>query len=44
MLVRKILANEVSSQIAIHAQYGGVFPAMAKREHGKNITHILEKV
>jgi len=40
----KILANEVSSQIAIHAQYGGVFPAMAKREHGKNITHILEKV
>jgi N6-L-threonylcarbamoyladenine synthase len=40
----KILANEVSSQVAIHAQFGGVFPAMAKREHGKNITHILEKV
>ena len=40
----KILANEVSSQIAIHAQYGGVFPAMAKREHSKNILNILKKV
>jgi len=40
----KILGNEVSSQIAIHAQYGGVFPMMAKREHGKNILSILEKV
>ncbi len=40
----KILGNEVSSQIALHTQYGGVFPMMAKREHGKNIIHILEKV
>jgi N6-L-threonylcarbamoyladenine synthase len=40
----KILGNEISSQIAIHAQYGGVFPMMAKREHGKNIISILEKV
>jgi N6-L-threonylcarbamoyladenine synthase len=40
----KILANEVSSQVAIHAQFGGVFPAMAKREHGNNILKILEKV
>jgi N6-L-threonylcarbamoyladenine synthase len=40
----KILANEISSQIELHAQYGGVFPMMAKREHGKNIIHILEKV
>ena len=40
----KILANEVSSQIAIHAQFGGVFPAMAKREHSKNILNILENV
>lgn len=40
----KILANEISSQVAIHAQFGGVFPAMAKREHGNNILKILEKV
>lgn len=40
----KILANEVSSQVALHAQFGGVFPAMAKREHGNNILKILEKV
>ena len=40
----KILGNEISSQIALHTQYGGVFPMMAKREHGKNIIHVLEKV
>lgn len=40
----KILGNEVSSQIAIHTQYGGVFPMMAKREHGKNILGVLTKV
>ncbi|MBK5215201.1 MAG: tRNA (adenosine(37)-N6)-threonylcarbamoyltransferase complex transferase subunit TsaD [Candidatus Pacebacteria bacterium] len=40
----KILGNDLSSQIAIHAEYGGVFPMMAKREHGKNIINILEKV
>jgi N6-L-threonylcarbamoyladenine synthase len=40
----KILGNDLSSQIALHTQYGGVFPMMAKREHGKNILNILEKV
>lgn len=40
----KILGNEVSSQIAIHIPYGGVFPMMAKREHGKNILGVLTKV
>jgi len=39
-----VLGNEISSQIALHTQYGGVFPMMAKREHGKNILHVLEKV
>lgn len=33
----EVLANEVSSQTKLHEQYGGVFPAMAKREHAKNI-------
>lgn len=33
----KLLAHTVASQIELHAQYGGVFPMMAKREHAKNI-------
>ncbi len=40
----KILGNDISSQATLHAQYGGVYPMMAKREHGRNILHILEKV
>ena len=40
----KVLGNDLSSQIALHTQYGGVFPMMAKREHGRNILGILEKV
>ncbi len=40
----EILANTSNSQIAIHAQYGGVFPALAKREHIKNLPILLEKV
>ena len=39
-----ILENIVSSQVALHAQYGGVFPMMAKREHAKNIGPILKKL
>ena len=40
----KILGNDLSSQITLHAQYGGVFPMMAKREHSKNIYYVFEKV
>jgi N6-L-threonylcarbamoyladenine synthase len=36
-----VLSNIVSSQIKIHQKYGGVFPAMAKREHQKNLVPIL---
>jgi N6-L-threonylcarbamoyladenine synthase len=39
----KILANNVNSQIEIHKEYGGVFPALAKREHIKNLPLVLEK-
>ncbi len=38
----KILGNALLSQIELHKQYGGVFPALAKREHAKNIVPILE--
>ncbi len=40
----KVLGNKVASQIALHAQYGGVFPMMAKREHAKNFTPLLLEV
>jgi N6-L-threonylcarbamoyladenine synthase len=33
----KVLSNLVISQIALHEQYGGVFPALAKREHAENL-------
>lgn len=32
----RILSNAVSSQIALHAEYGGVVPELAAREHLKN--------
>lgn len=39
----KILANNSNSQIKIHQPHGGVFPALAKREHIKNLPIILKK-
>lgn len=39
----KVLANIVSSQTEVHKQYGGVFPAMAKREHQKNLVPTFVK-
>ena len=38
-----ILSNVVSSQIEIHKKYGGVFPALAKREHQKNLVPVLRQ-
>ncbi|MEO7298599.1 MAG: tRNA (adenosine(37)-N6)-threonylcarbamoyltransferase complex transferase subunit TsaD, partial [Verrucomicrobiota bacterium] len=32
-----VLANLVSSQIALHAKYGGVVPELATREHLRNL-------
>lgn len=38
----KVLGNALFSQASMHAQFGGVFPNMAKREHAKNLTPLLE--
>lgn len=38
----RILGNALLSQIELHRQYGGVFPALAKREHAKNLVPLLE--
>jgi N6-L-threonylcarbamoyladenine synthase len=40
----KVLGNALISQIDIHKEYGGVFPSLAKREHSKNLTPLLEEV
>ena len=40
----KILGNEISSQVALHREFGGVFPALAKREHIKNLPTVFETV
>ena len=39
----KILSNVVSSQVKLHAKYGGVFPSLAKREHQKNLPAVLNE-
>ncbi|MBP9855905.1 MAG: tRNA (adenosine(37)-N6)-threonylcarbamoyltransferase complex transferase subunit TsaD [Candidatus Pacebacteria bacterium] len=36
-----VLAHQVSSQVALHAPYGGVVPNIAKREHLKNLPVVL---
>ncbi len=38
----KILGNALFSQVDIHREYGGVFPAVAKREHAKTLVPMLE--
>lgn len=37
----KVLAHQVSSQVKLHAQYGGVVPSLARREHSHNLVPIL---
>jgi len=39
----KILSNIVSSQVKIHRKWGGVYPALAKREHQKNLPMVLKR-
>ena len=38
----KVLSNVVSSQVKLHAKYGGVVPSLAAREHVKNLRAVLE--
>ncbi len=39
----KTLGNALISQAAMHAEFGGVFPNLAKREHAKNLVPLLQK-
>jgi N6-L-threonylcarbamoyladenine synthase len=38
----KILSNPVSSQVKLHAEYGGVVPELAAREHLKNLLPVAQ--
>lgn len=38
-----VRSNIILSQAKLHAEYGGVFPALAKREHAKALTPLLEQ-
>ena len=37
----KVLADVLVSQASIHAEYGGVFPSLARREHAKNLMPLI---
>lgn len=38
-----VCGNALISQIELHKEFGGVFPALAKREHTKNLIPLLKK-
>ena len=40
---REIHSNVVASQVDLHAQFGGVFPELASREHVKTIYPIIDR-
>lgn len=40
---RTMLSNVISSQIAIHTEYGGVVPEIASRKHIEKINQVIEE-
>ena len=40
---RRILSNVVSSQVAQHAQFGGVVPEIASRQHLLNLSPVVQQ-
>ena len=39
----RVLSSAVSSQMELHAQFGGVVPNLAKREHQRNLVPVLDE-
>lgn len=39
---REVLSSELSSQIELHAKYGGIVPDLARREHEANIGKVFD--
>ena len=40
---RYVMSNIISSQIAIHTEYGGVVPEIASRKHIENIDYVIDE-
>mgnify|MGYP002430900873 CR=1 FL=1 len=40
---REVLSNEISSQIELHKEYGGVVPEIASRKHIELIIQVIDK-
>jgi N6-L-threonylcarbamoyladenine synthase len=40
---RDILSNQIASQVAIHARYGGIVPEVASRQHVLTIIPVVEQ-
>jgi N6-L-threonylcarbamoyladenine synthase len=40
----RVIDSLVHSQAELHSAYGGVYPSLAKREHGKNLVPLLHKL
>jgi N6-L-threonylcarbamoyladenine synthase len=40
----RVIASLIHSQAELHSAYGGVFPTLAKREHGRNIVPLMAKL
>ena len=40
---RTVLSNVIASQIAIHAEYGGVVPEIASRKHLESVSLVVEQ-
>src|SRR6266540_5070607 len=38
----RVLANVISSQVKLHAEYGGVVPELATREHLRNLIPVTQ--
>lgn len=38
----RVLSNVISSQVKLHAKFGGVVPSLAAREHIKNLPKVLK--
>ena len=40
---RRVLSNQIASQVAIHARYGGIVPEVASRQHVLTIIPVVEQ-
>ena len=40
----RVIGSLIHSQAELHSQFGGVFPSLPKREHGKNLIPLLRKL